>query len=293
MADQDMTLLFDSVSDLLVDLLSDSDNDTLSWDFLQMTSAGTDNAPGETPALPVGVDENSPFSAASQVEETPPTPDPVEYKGPKADKIALNRARELAAADNDDDTPPAESDDDGGEPEDNSAQGSPSETGGETAETASESQATETPTSGLVKGSCGDDVLTGGNAAERIDGGLGHDSLTGGLGNDVFVISGKSGSDDRILDFLAGSDMLELDADAFGARLIDERLPVGERYEISFRSNTTGLAESAGDRLVLNTTTGQLFFDADGSGHGSAQLIATLTFATGSGPLTAADFLLV
>lgn len=289
-----MTLLFDGVSDLLIDLLSDSDNEVLSWDFLQ-TATATETL-GESPALPAGIEENTSFSAASQVQETPPTPDPVEYKGPKADKIALNKARELAAADDDDTPPPVESEDNGAETDEQSAPESPSQTEDETdetAETGTDIQAAAVVTTGSVKGSCKDEVLTGGSAAERIDGGLGHDSLTGGLGNDVFIISGKNGSDDRILDFLAGSDMLELDADAFGARLIDETQPVGERYAINFRSNTTGLAESAGDRLVLNTTTGQLFFDADGNGHGSAQLIATLTFATGSGPLTVDDFLLV
>ncbi len=37
----------------------------------------------------------------------------------------------------------------------------------------------------------------------------------------------------------------------------------------------------ADDRLIYNTTTGQLYYDADGSGAGAPELVATLQGAPG------------
>ena len=43
-----------------------------------------------------------------------------------------------------------------------------------------------------------------------------------------------------------------------------------------FWSSALGTAHDADDRIIFNTTTRQLFYDADGNGSGAAQLIATL-----------------
>ena len=46
----------------------------------------------------------------------------------------------------------------------------------------------------------------------------------------------------------------------------------------------------ADDRVVYNTTTGQLFYDADGNGAGAAMLFATLD---GHPPIVAGDFTVI
>ena len=49
-------------------------------------------------------------------------------------------------------------------------------------------------------------------------------------------------------------------------------------------------ATEADDRIVYNSATGQLFYDADGSGAGAAVLFATLT---GAPLLAASDFIVI
>ena len=59
-------------------------------------------------------------------------------------------------------------------------------------------------------GGGGADRLWGGGGDDRLDGGGGRDTLTGGSGRDVFAFADGSG-DDRVLDFVAGRDRLEID----------------------------------------------------------------------------------
>jgi hypothetical protein len=43
-----------------------------------------------------------------------------------------------------------------------------------------------------------------------------------------------------------------------------------------FWASSTGLAHDANDRVIYNTSTRGLYYDADGTGSGAAQLIATV-----------------
>ncbi len=114
--------------------------------------------------------------------------------------------------------------------------------------------------------------ITGNSANNTLNGGLGADTLTGGLGADTFVFSTALGASnvDVITDFTAVDDTIRLD-DAIFTGLALGALTGG------FVANTTGLAGGIFDRIIYETDTGKLFFDADGSNSGAAVQFATLT----------------
>ncbi|HEX8383654.1 MAG TPA: calcium-binding protein [Sphingomonas sp.] len=60
-----------------------------------------------------------------------------------------------------------------------------------------------------ITGSTVNDFLVGGAGNDRIDGGLGNDSFIGGGGADVFLFQDRPGND-RILDFVSGTDSIDL-----------------------------------------------------------------------------------
>ena len=142
-----------------------------------------------------------------------------------------------------------------------------------------------------LSGAAGNDVLVGGNGNDSLAGGIGNDILDGGAGRDV--ITGGLGFDsfrfgsapstgalaDRLADFVAADDRILLDDAVFRGIGGPGPLAAG-----AFRNGTR--AGDANDRIVYDAATGQLFFDADGSGAGSAILFAT--FAAGT-LVTAAD----
>jgi Ca2+-binding RTX toxin-like protein len=121
-----------------------------------------------------------------------------------------------------------------------------------------------------------------GNAGVNIlDGKAGADTLVGFGGADQFRFSSAlgSGNVDRIVDFVSGSDRIQLDHAVFTALGLGA-LPAG-----AFVTGTA--ATDANDRIIYNTATGQLFYDADGSIAGPALLFATLS---GAPVVAASDF---
>ncbi|MFZ2452128.1 MAG: calcium-binding protein, partial [Methylovulum miyakonense] len=58
-----------------------------------------------------------------------------------------------------------------------------------------------------------DNVLVGNLGNNKIDGGDGADTLTGGAGSDVFVFSSLTGGGDTALDYLSGTDKLQISGD--------------------------------------------------------------------------------
>jgi Ca2+-binding RTX toxin-like protein len=147
----------------------------------------------------------------------------------------------------------------------------------------------------LLSGNDGNDTLDGGVASDDLRGGAGKDTLvggqsvdtlTGGQGADSFVLSNMAAGADLITDFKAGLDELDISAAVFGGDLVAGGNLLGSQFEIS----TTGLASTRDVRFILNSETGQLFFDINGSGGGELGSRLIATFAVPMNGLSAADF---
>ena len=123
-----------------------------------------------------------------------------------------------------------------------------------------------------------------GNAGNNVlNGGLGNDTLIGSAGNDTFVFNTSLGAKniDRINDFNVADDTIRLD-DLVFAGLATKTLAAS-----AFAANLTGTATDALDRIIYETDTGRLYFDADGNGGGARVLFATMASNLA---LTHADF---
>jgi serralysin len=137
----------------------------------------------------------------------------------------------------------------------------------------------------VISGWIGDDTLDGGAGNDLLDGAAGNDSIVGGAGNDTLV--GGAGADafvfnqapsaanaDRITDFASASDKLQLDDAVMAALGASGNFGSGDARFFAAAGAAAG--HDADDRVVYNTSTGQLYYDADGSGAGAAQLVVTL-----------------
>ncbi|ETD76149.1 calcium-binding protein [Rhodobacter capsulatus] len=127
--------------------------------------------------------------------------------------------------------------------------------------------------------------IIGNDADNMLAGGLGNDVITTGLGNDVIVFNTALGATnvDMITDFYAGYDQIRLDDAIFTG------LARGALAASAFAANEGGRAMDAGDRILFDTATARLYYDADGTGAGARVLVA---FVTGS-ILSADDFLVI
>jgi Ca2+-binding RTX toxin-like protein len=133
-----------------------------------------------------------------------------------------------------------------------------------------------------INGRGGDDVIDAGAGNDLILGSSGNDRLRGGDGDDRFLFNSAAGeaNADRILDFSAADDSIWLSTSVFGAAG-----PEGVLSGSAFREGSA--AADADDRIIYDKGTGNIFYDADGSGGGEALLFATVTAGTA---LTGADF---
>jgi len=127
-----------------------------------------------------------------------------------------------------------------------------------------------------LSGGAGNDQLNGVDGNDSIKGGAGNDTLIGGAGADFFVFDQPAGAAnaDRITDFASGADRLQFDNAAMAALGADGNFAAGDARFFAAAGAAGG--HDADDRLVYNTSTGQLFYDDDGSGAHAAQLVVTL-----------------
>ncbi|MHC2089233.1 calcium-binding protein [Methylobacterium sp. CM6244] len=133
-----------------------------------------------------------------------------------------------------------------------------------------------------LRGLAGNDRLSGGDGADILFGGLGKDILTGGSGHDTFVFDSTPNAVsnvDRIVDFSVSDDRIRLDHPVFAAlakgHLTSDAFIIGAK------------ATDADHRILYNSKTGAVSYDADGNGGASAVQFATLDANL---KLTADDF---
>ncbi len=136
------------------------------------------------------------------------------------------------------------------------------------------------------------DTLYGNEGHDKLDGGSGHDTLIGGKGNDI--LTGGTGRDkfvfdtafssvnvDTIQDFVTADDTIQLDNTIFTALTVEGVLAAS--------AFTTGTAATdANHRIIFDSVTGALFYDADGLNGNAAVRFATIAGIQGT--LSAADF---
>jgi Ca2+-binding RTX toxin-like protein len=150
-----------------------------------------------------------------------------------------------------------------------------------------------------VYGGSGADTLTGDGFANALYGGGNNDLLNGANGNDL--LSGQAEADtflfntalnvatnlDHVKDF-ASEDTIDLENGIFASLTTTGTLSANAFYSAAGATS----AHDSTDRIVYNTTTGALCYDADGNQAGG---VAAVQFATldNQATLTNADFVVV
>ena len=127
-------------------------------------------------------------------------------------------------------------------------------------------------------------TLLGNNGANALNGDGGADTLQGFAGNDTFGFTTAlgAGNVDAIVDYTVADDAIQIDNAVFTG------LAAGALAASAFR--TGAAAADADDRIIYNSATGALLFDADGNGAGAAVQFATLSAGLA---MTAGEFTVI
>jgi Ca2+-binding RTX toxin-like protein len=136
----------------------------------------------------------------------------------------------------------------------------------------------------VMSGGDGNDTLIGGSGDDVLAGGFGKDKLTGGAGADAFIFnSAATGVKvDTITDFNILEDELRVSASGFGLSVPQDRatrhLLLTNQLELPAEYFQLGSsAATSSNRFIYNSTSGALFFDADGVGAAAQVKIAQLS----------------
>lgn len=135
-------------------------------------------------------------------------------------------------------------------------------------------------------GNDANNTLIGNSGGNRLNGLFGNDSLTGGAGRDNFVFSTafRPQNVDQITDFSVRDDTIHI------ASSLLSGMRAGALAATAFASNLLGVATRATDRIIYESDTGKLFYDANGSAAGGSVQFATLSKNLA---LTALDFAII
>jgi Ca2+-binding RTX toxin-like protein len=132
----------------------------------------------------------------------------------------------------------------------------------------------------VLNGQAGRDSLDGGSGDDTLTGGPGRDALFGGLGDDQFVFRSDADGADVVLDFERGEDKLVFHAAGFDNLGADFDLVVAGMPR----------PDSGDATFLFDTTSHNLYYDADGNGGGDNLLVAELDDVSN---LSKNDFLIV
>ena len=126
-----------------------------------------------------------------------------------------------------------------------------------------------------IVGGAGNDTIYGDGGSDWIEGGTGNDFVSGGSGQDsnVFREYGAANAD-TISTFSSDWDKIQLSSAAFTQIGAAGEFARGDARFYAAAGATGG--HDADDRIIYNTSTGQLYYDADGAGGADAQLVATI-----------------
>jgi len=123
----------------------------------------------------------------------------------------------------------------------------------------------------LLNGGSGSDRLDGGDGNDVLDGGMGRDVLFGGAGADTFrLTSAERALHDVIRDFAPDADRIELSHAMLGLTALETGMIDPARIAFGARAVTVD------QRVIYDAERGLLMADADGSGPGSAIVVAYL-----------------
>ena len=143
-------------------------------------------------------------------------------------------------------------------------------------------------------GGVGNDYLRGENSGpgpftstnDLLDGGIGNDTLIGDAGSDLFSFTASLGASnvDLVQGYAVADDTIILDDAVFNS-FSGAGLLAANAFTVG------GSATTADHRIIFNSTTGALLYDADGAGGLAATQFATLTSIVGS--VTHAEFQII
>jgi Ca2+-binding RTX toxin-like protein len=125
-----------------------------------------------------------------------------------------------------------------------------------------------------LTGNASGNVVIGNNGRNTLNGGGGRDELTGGGGDDLFLFNTPLDAVfniDTITDYSVADDTILLDDSVF-----TEVTAIGFQIDPA-QFVIAATAQDADDRIIYNSSTGALLYDADGTGATAAIQFATLS----------------